>query len=71
MSTTHWFLQSKGGVGKSLAGCFLAQYLPDTSINVRCYDADPIFFRLHLDSALMRHVNCSRDSPRWDSRKRR
>ena len=42
MSTTHWFLQGKGGVGKSLAGCLLAQYLPDKSINVRCYDADPI-----------------------------
>src|SRR5271166_2274211 len=42
MSTTHWFLQGKGGVGKSLAACLLAQYLPDKSINVRCYDADPI-----------------------------
>ena len=42
MSTTHWFLQGKGGVGKSLAACLLAQYLPDKSFNVRCYDADPI-----------------------------
>ena len=43
MSTTHWFLQGKGGVGKSLAACLLAQYyLPDKSINVSCYDADPI-----------------------------
>jgi hypothetical protein len=28
---THWFLQGKGGVGKSLAACLLAQYLPDKS----------------------------------------
>jgi cellulose biosynthesis protein BcsQ len=42
MSTTHWFLQAKGAVGKSLAACLLAQYLPDKSFNVRCYDADPI-----------------------------
>ena len=42
MSITHWFLQGKGGVGKSLAACLLAQYLPDKSFNVRCYDADPI-----------------------------
>ena len=41
MSTTHWFLQGKGR-RKSLAACLLAQYLPDKSINVRCYDADPI-----------------------------
>src|ERR1700738_1911944 len=42
MSITHWFLQGKGGVGKSLAACLLAQYLPDKSFKVRCYDADPI-----------------------------
>jgi CO dehydrogenase nickel-insertion accessory protein CooC1 len=35
-------LQGKGGIGKSLAACLLAQYLPEKSINVRSYDADPV-----------------------------
>ena len=42
MSTVHLILQGKGGVGKSLAAFLLAQYLPEKSINVRCYDADPV-----------------------------
>ena len=42
MSTVHLILQGKGGVGKSLAAFLLAQYLPEKSISVRCYDADPV-----------------------------
>ena len=42
MSTVHLILQGKGGVGKSFAAFLLAQYLPDKSILVRCFDADPI-----------------------------
>jgi hypothetical protein len=42
MSTAHLILQGKGGVGKSFAAFLLAQYLPDKSINVRSYDADPV-----------------------------
>jgi CO dehydrogenase nickel-insertion accessory protein CooC1 len=33
-------LQGKGGVGKSFIAALLAQYLPEKSINVRCFDAD-------------------------------
>src|SRR5580700_4790154 len=42
MSTVHRILQGKGGVGKSFAAFLLAQYLPDKSVLVRCFDADPI-----------------------------
>jgi len=42
MSTVHLILQGKGGVGKSFAAFLLAQYLPDKSVLVRCFDADPI-----------------------------
>jgi CobQ/CobB/MinD/ParA nucleotide binding domain len=42
MSTVHLILQGKGGVGKSFIAALLAQYLPEKSINVRCFDADPV-----------------------------
>ena len=42
MSTAHLILQGKGGVGKSFAAFLLAQYLPEKSVLVRCFDADPI-----------------------------
>src|SRR5271166_34817 len=42
MSTVHLILQGKGGVGKSFAAFLLAQYLPDKSVLVRCFDSDPI-----------------------------
>src|SRR4029077_1744266 len=42
MSTIHLILQGKGGVGKSFAAFLLAQYLPDKSVLVRCFDAGPI-----------------------------
>src|SRR6266478_5664306 len=42
MSTVNLILQGKGGVGKSFAAFLLAQYLPEKSVLVRCFDADPI-----------------------------
>jgi cellulose biosynthesis protein BcsQ len=42
MSTVHLILQGKGGVGKSFIAALLAQYLPEKSISVRCFDADPV-----------------------------
>ena len=42
MNTVHLILQGKGGVGKSFAAFLLAQYLPEKSVLVRCFDADPI-----------------------------
>jgi hypothetical protein len=38
----HLALQGKGGVGKSLVACILAQYFADRSRNVRCVDTDPV-----------------------------
>ena len=42
MSTVHFILQGKGGVGKSVIAALLAQYLHDKNMTVRCVDADPL-----------------------------
>lgn len=42
MSTVHFVLQGKGGVGKSVVAALLAQYLQDRNVTVRCVDADPL-----------------------------
>jgi hypothetical protein len=42
MSTVHFILQGKGGVGKSVVAALLAQYLQDKNLIVRCVDADPL-----------------------------
>src|ERR1700737_93347 len=42
MSTVHLIFRGKGGVGKSFGAFLLAQYLPDKSVLVRCFGADPI-----------------------------
>jgi len=38
----HLSLQSKGGVGKSLAASILAQYFAARGHKVRCVDTDPV-----------------------------
>jgi hypothetical protein len=42
VSTIHLSLQGKGGVGKSLVASFLAQYLMQKGMPVRCIDTDPV-----------------------------
>lgn len=37
-----FILQGKGGVGKSLIACLLAQYLKSQSSDVKCLDTDPV-----------------------------
>jgi len=42
MSTIHFILQGKGGIGKSLVSSFLAQYFKDSGTQLLCLDTDPI-----------------------------
>lgn len=42
MSTIHFILQGKGGIGKSLVSSFLAQYFKDSGARLLCLDTDPI-----------------------------
>ena len=42
MSTVHFVLQGKGGVGKSYAAVLLAQYLRQRGLPVSCFDGDPL-----------------------------
>jgi len=44
----HFFLQGKGGTGKSTTACFLAQYLLDCGSKVLCIDTDPVNRTLSL-----------------------
>jgi len=41
-TSVHLTLQGKGGVGKSLAACLLAQYFNSAGEQVRCIDTDPV-----------------------------
>jgi hypothetical protein len=36
----HFFMNSKGGVGKSLSGCIVAQHRRAFGVDVACFDAD-------------------------------
>ena len=38
---THFFLGSKGGIGKSLASSFLASFFQRNEQAVHCFDTDP------------------------------
>lgn len=38
---THFFLGSKGGIGKSLASSFLASFFQRNEQDVHCFDTDP------------------------------
>jgi len=42
MSTVHFVLQGKGGVGKSYAAVLFAQYLRERGLPVSCFDGDPL-----------------------------
>lgn len=42
MITTHMFLGSKGGIGKSLCSAQLASYLIHKGLSARCFDTDPL-----------------------------
>lgn len=44
MAVSHWMIQGKGGVGKSVCSSLLAQYLKETegAEHVQCFDTDPI-----------------------------
>ena len=49
MITSHWIVQGKGGVGKSLVASLLAQFILDGLAKtdrppelLRCYDTDPV-----------------------------
>lgn len=42
MSTVHFVLQGKGGVGKSLISSFLIQYIKEENIPVLGVDTDPV-----------------------------
>ena len=41
-NSVHITLQGKGGVGKSVAASFLAQYLKNRGEAVTCFDTDPV-----------------------------
>lgn len=47
MSKIHMILQGKGGVGKSVAAAFLAQYKAETGPTPSCFDTDPINATFH------------------------
>ncbi|MDI1298609.1 ArsA-related P-loop ATPase [Methylotenera sp.] len=42
MNRLHLTLQGKGGVGKSLVSCLIAQYLKTKNKKIKCYDTDPV-----------------------------
>ena len=42
MSSIHFILQGKGGVGKSLIAVLIAQYLQSVGYKVVCADTDPV-----------------------------
>jgi hypothetical protein len=42
MAIVHWFLQSKGGVGKSMSAALLFQYFVKKGVPVSGYDTDPM-----------------------------
>jgi hypothetical protein len=46
-NTTHWTLQGKGGVGKSLVSSILAQYLKERGYTPECADTDPVNSTFH------------------------
>jgi len=52
MSTVHFILQGKGGIGKSLVSSFLAQYFIDQGVPLLCLDTDPINATFTAISAL-------------------
>ena len=57
MATIHFFMQGKGGVGKSLSAQMLAQYFINQCRETVCYDTDPVNQSFFSVSGLdVRHV---------------
>src|SRR4051812_12685787 len=52
MSKIHVILQGKGGVGKSVAAAFLAQYKISKGQELVCVDTDPVNATFHGYKAL-------------------
>jgi hypothetical protein len=52
MSKIHVILQGKGGVGKSVAAAFLAQYKAEKGQDPSCIDTDPVNATFHGYKAL-------------------
>ncbi len=68
-TTIHLTLQGKGGVGKSLVASILAQYLRQSSENVRCVDTDPVNRTLAQYSGLAaERINLRDEHNRIDQR---
>jgi hypothetical protein len=57
----HLTLQGKGGVGKSLIACILAQYLRQSGLDVRCIDTDPVNHTFAQYNGLKAEKLCLRD----------
>ena len=79
MTTAHWIIQGKGGVGKSLIAALLAQYLAKRFVEagyqnagdmVHCFDTDPVNGTFASYKALcVSPVNIMRDDDEVDERK--
>lgn len=61
-NTTHWILQGKGGVGKSLSASMLAQYLRERGYTPVCGDTDPVNSTFHqIEDLNVSLVDIARD----------
>lgn len=68
MSKIHVILQGKGGVGKSVAAAFLAQYKAEKGQDLSCIDTDPVNATFHgykaLDVKRLRIMEADEIDPR-------
>lgn len=68
MSKIHVILQGKGGVGKSVAAAFLAQYKAEKGQELSCIDTDPVNATFHgykaLDVKRLRIMEADEIDPR-------
>lgn len=68
MSKIHVILQGKGGVGKSVAAAFLAQYKAEKGQDLSCIDTDPVNATFHgykaLDVRRLRIMEADEIDPR-------
>lgn len=62
MSTIHFIMMGKGGVGKSLISVILAQYFMDNQRELNCADLDPTNASFNAYPALnAEHINIADD----------